>query len=292
MKESMEDNSRNLYSVLYEAIHSETGEELVIYKDDNDRIWAKPKSLLSDYESFTKVKQKENNNSKLYNTSFINNYSTLKYTSDIPKLKNEEQGFSSSVKSMITLLSNRNLVDKNIFLNLKNDDDLEHLIFNKIESYKDGDDLEQIFHLIQTWGGSTGRGIYIHGNKFDWNTIEKHYKCLVNDCISITSINEYAINKIFNSVESLYYSVKHMGVAFITKHTRYWMYKSVKYDALPIYDSIMAKFIMKKNSAEINQLKIYWNTMYEISKEKDINLMSLERQIFKVAYQSLRNRSY
>ncbi|MBO5916344.1 MAG: hypothetical protein J6Q25_05470, partial [Bacteroidales bacterium] len=129
-------------------------------------------------------------------------------------------------------------------------------------------------------------------NKFDWNTIEKHYKCLVNDCVSITSINEYAINKIFNSVESLYYSVKHMGVAFITKHTRYWMYKSVKYDALPIYDSIMAKFIMKKNSAEINQLKIYWNTMYEISKEKEINLMSLERQIFKVAYQSLRNRSY
>ena len=47
----------NIYRVLFEAKHSETLEDLVIYQDVNDesKIWARPKSMFLDKGRFTKI---------------------------------------------------------------------------------------------------------------------------------------------------------------------------------------------------------------------------------------------
>ena len=47
----------NIYRVLFEAKHSETLEDLVIYQEVNDetKIWARPKSMFLDKGRFTKI---------------------------------------------------------------------------------------------------------------------------------------------------------------------------------------------------------------------------------------------
>ena len=47
----------NIYRVLFEAKHSETLEDLVIYQDvkDETKIWARPKSMFLDKGRFTKI---------------------------------------------------------------------------------------------------------------------------------------------------------------------------------------------------------------------------------------------
>lgn len=80
-------------------------------------------------------------------------------------------------------------------------------------------------------------------------------------------------------------SVAHMGVAFITKHTRFWLNHTLGYNALPIYDSVMANCVMRKNVAETKHLSEYWTVMIAKARQLGIKLMPLERQIFKYAYE-------
>ena len=94
---------------------------------------------------------------------------------------------------MITLLTRKELVDNSIFDKLDNDDDLEALILHKIKSFNPGENLEEIFHLIQIWGGSTGREIYVMENEFNWNSIIHHYQRLVDTCMSVFKIDEITI---------------------------------------------------------------------------------------------------
>jgi hypothetical protein len=80
-------------------------------------------------------------------------------------------------------------------------------------------------------------------------------------------------------------------VAFITKHTRYWLYRTLEENALPIYDSIMAGYVMQRN-ADIKDLREYWDVVLAKSKQLSIGLVPLERQIFKYAYEELNGRKY
>ena len=98
-------------------------------------------------------------------------------------------------------------------------------------------------------------------------------------------MDEQAMCFVVDAVRQFDHSVEQMGVSFITKHTRYWLYKAVGYDALPIYDSIMARFVMQKKSATMIHLPEYWTAMMKKAKECEIGLMQLERQIFKFASQ-------
>ena len=86
-------------------------------------------------------------------------------------------------------------------------------------------------------------------------------------------------------------AVKFINVAFITKHTRYWLFRTLKENALPIYDSIMASYVMQRN-ADIKDLREYWKVMLAKAKQQGIGLVPLERHIFKYAYEELNGRKY
>jgi hypothetical protein len=104
-------------------------------------------------------------------------------------------------------------------------------------------------------------------------------------------ITEETLDVLVEAVNEFNRAVKFINVAFITKHTRYWLYRTLEENALPIYDSIMAGYVMQRN-ADIKDLREYWDVMLAKSKQLGIGLVPLERQIFKYAYEELNGRKY
>ncbi len=285
MGQYYKDYTGNIYRLLHEAKHSESKEEFVIYQAlyGNNEIWARPKDMFYGYD-FKEISREE----ALSIVSGIENFSpyfpNIKYKNEFGRLNDSIDIFSKSVRSMMTLLNDRDIVSADLYDNLKTDDDIENKIFGMVLSEDYEDKLQDIFHLIQTWGGVTGRHIYIRGNGFNWDDILPKYKILVNECLKVEEVNKNTISTLCQLVREINASIKYLGVSFITKHVRFWLYRNLGKNALPIYDSVMAKTVMNKQSVQIWNLEEYWLQMYYKSLELKIDLMPLERQIFKYSF--------
>ena len=149
-----------LYKVLCEANHFITNDRFVVFqKAGNENVtWilSKEQFLKEVYED-----QKTSEQSViLQKDSTTISFPELNYTQEIPPLV-DKGGLSKSVKSMVSLLDKKGIIFKTYFSGLKTDDDIEALILKKVVEYSCGDNVEEIFHLIQIWGGITGRGIYV-----------------------------------------------------------------------------------------------------------------------------------
>ena len=279
----------NLYRVLYEAKDSETCEELIVYQAmyGKGEVWVRPKEMFFEEGRFQYVEESEALKLIPIELNPKYRFPDIEYTATkIPLI--DEGKFSKNVKAMITL---RGKEDEFENLGVKNDDDLEEHIIRLIKSYKPGDNLEDIFHLIQIWGGNSGRGIYLFGDGFNWEKLKPHYQDLVDACLSMRDITEETLDVLVEAVSEFNRAVKFINVAFITKHTRYWLYRTLEGNALPIYDSIMAGYVMQRN-ADIKDLREYWDVMFAKSKQLGIGLVPLERQIFQYAYEELNGRKY
>ena len=195
------------------------------------------------YQSFNSSTQSTNSPIDSLPISFPK----INYTQEIQPLVDDGR-LSKSVKSMITLLENKGIIAKGILSEYKTDDDIETLILKKIEGYSYGDNIEDIFHLIQIWGGITGRGVYVLEDTFDWGKIARYYQNLVDKCLSIDSLCDDSIESLISAIAEFNTSVRHMGVSYITKHTRYWLYRSMGNNAFPIYDRIMARCVTQKST--------------------------------------------
>lgn len=279
----------NLYRVLYEAKDSETCEALIVYQAmyGKGEVWVRPKEMFFEEGRFQYVEESEALKLIPIELNPKYRFPDIEYTATkIPLI--DEGKFSKNVKAMITL---RGKEDEFENLGIKKDDDLEEHIIRQIKSYKPGDNLEEIFHLIQIWGGNSGRGIYLFGDGFNWEKLKPRYQDLVDACLSMRDITEETLDALVEAVSEFNRAVKFINVAFITKHTRYWLYRTLEENALPIYDSIMAGYVMQRN-ADIKDLREYWDVMLAKSKQLGIGLVPLERQIFKYAYEELNGRKY
>ena len=276
----------NIYRVLFEVKHTETGEDMVVYQAmyGNGDIWARPKGMFLDEGRFEKIDdhEAEKQISLYLNPKY--NFPNIKYVPELIDLIDKDS-LSRPVKAMITLLSKKNIITQDFCSDFKKDDDVEKEILRRIKEYSPGDNLEEIFHLIQIWGGATGRNIYIFDVGFCWDKVLEQYTRLVEACLSVSDISDSSINTLVDAVNKFDQSVAHMGVAFITKHTRFWLNRTLGNNALPIYDSIMANCIMRKNSVETKHLSEYWSVMIAKAQQLGIGLMPLERQIFKYTYE-------
>lgn len=276
----------NIYRVLCEAKHSETCEPLIVYQAmyGKGEVWVRPKEMFFEEGRFERLKEDEA--LAIIPVEFNPKYRfpDIEYKAEKVALIDDGH-LSKNVKAMITLLAKMKIVDENLFKGIESDDDLEQFIIDRIKSYHPGDDLEEIFHLIQIWGGNSGRGIYVFDKGgFKWKEeIAPHYQRLVDACLSTKDINEASVNNLVEVVKEFNKSVKNINVAFITKHTRYWLYRNLELNALPIYDSIMAGYVMQK-AIDIKDLQEYWKVMIAKAKQLGIGLVPLERQIFKFAY--------
>ena len=279
-----------VYRLVSVAKDSDTLDKIVVYQamyEDGD-IWVRPyeeffgkvdrDGMVRD--RFTKIDEKDAlEHAPLYLHPKYH-FPDIEYQAETPTMLNPEAGFSRGVKAMVSLLLRRNLVDESFFDGLFNDDDIEKEAIRQIRSYHPGEDPKSIFHLIQAWGGNSGRGIYLHGEGFNWNVLRPKYEILINTCINTAEINNVSISKLVKAVRSFDKSVDHLGVSFITKHVRFWLIRTLGNNALPIYDSIMANEVMRLNAVNAKHLAEYWKVMAAKAKQLGIGLVPLERQIF------------
>lgn len=267
----------NVYKLVGFAKDSETLEELVVYQAmyGEGEMWARPKE-----DFFGKVERDGKEMNRFEELNGKGMFPDIEYTGrKLPLTLGE---FSRGVRAMITLLQKRQIVPLGFFQGLQSDDELEEEALRRIRNYQDGEDLESIFHLIQTWGGSTGRGVYIRGNGFDWSVIEPAYRELVESCLSVRTLTGDSIAFLSSAVNGFNQRIRHIGVSFITKHTRFWLHKSLgEKNALPIYDKIMAGFVMGKDSALGKDLAEYWTVMINEAQRHQVGLVPFERQLFR-----------
>ncbi|MBP5487430.1 MAG: DUF1653 domain-containing protein [Bacteroidales bacterium] len=279
-----------VYRLLSVAKDSETLDKIVVYQamyDDGD-IWVRPydeffgkvdrDGMVRD--RFTKIDEKEAlEHAPLYLHPKYH-FPDIEFQADTPTMLNPEAGFSRGVKAMVSLLVRHGFVSGGFFEGYFNDDDIEKEAIRQIKSYHPGEDPKNIFHLIQAWGGNSGRGIYLHGEGFNWNELRPKYETLIKACIDTAEITDESLAKLVKAVRLFDRSVDHLGVSFITKHVRFWLIRTLGNNALPIYDSIMANEVMRMNAVNAKHLAEYWKVMAAKAKQLGIGLVPLERQIF------------
>lgn len=169
---------------------------------------------------------------------------------------------------------------------------LEQEIFKLIENYAQAkEERLRIFHLIQIWGGFSGRNIYLNSKDgFNWDEIDPQYEKLINVCRSIKDHSLDSRGKVLKAIKEFNKSVKGIGISFITKHTRFWLYNGTGDNMLPIFDSIMAIGYMKDNNISYKRLKLYWGRIIGEADEKKVSLAEYERMIFNQIAPKLREK--
>ena len=204
----------------------------------------------------------------------------------------------------------KNNVDKSIITNTRKIghvykgfqflNELEEYLFERISSFSNikeisDEELIDIFHNIQIWGGKTGRMIYVtnkqkfpenYKGRFDYNFDLSAYRRLVSRCLNlkkhmlpdwIKAVSDWA----FQVNEDL----KGFSTSFSTKHIRFWLYNKLQDESLPIFDDIIQSGFNNINTYNLNlrkqtDLEFYWKQMVEKSRKENISLVKLERLLF------------
>ncbi len=190
-----------------------------------------------------------------------------------------------SPRSMFSVLFNRGIIDGDFLNGIHNMTELEEHIFELIDNYPENHaSKERIFHLIEIWGGIMGRGFYCK-QPFNWNDIEPLYNGLANDFLAINDLDNNTLENAANAIR-IFYNALHnvgyhgMGIAFITKHSRFWMHKNMPNSMLPIYDSTFATNVMEQTTTQFRHLLPFWIGMVAKAEQEHVSLSSLERQLF------------
>lgn len=214
-------------------------------------------------------------------------FPNINYVNNLAPLHgNEDNALPPSPRAMFTLLVNKSIVDVEFLNGINNMVDLEATIFEMIDHYPENEaSLERIFHLIQIWGGRTGRGIYVN-QVFHWEDVVQVYEPFIDLIRAFPLIDQHNINIAVGAVDAfrndlhvIHYTG--MGVAFITKHVRFWMHRNLPDNMLPIYDSTFSEHIMHRGrQAQQQDLLNYWNAMVAKAAQEQVSLSSLERQLF------------
>lgn len=147
---------------------------------------------------------------------------------------------------------------------------LEQRIFDYVENYGgSSDERLRVFHLIQIWGGNTGRNIYVQGEGLKWEKVDKHYKTFVDVCLSIKGYSEADFRKAFYAAVEFNKNVKNISYSFITKHIRFWGYKNLKEWVFPPYDSVMSCNYMKQ-CYDYHDIVFFWKKIFAEALEKKL----------------------
>lgn len=215
------------------------------------------------------------------------NFPDIHYVNDFQPLQpiNGGDGFGPSPKGMFTLLQRENLVGPDFLHGIGNMAELENTVFEMIDGYDGEDDLlERIFYLIEVWGGITGRGLFLR-QRFRWHEFAPVYRQLVDRCLEIHEVTDDSCMAVYNAIQSFQEGMgeihyRGMGIAFITKHTRFWMHRNLPDSMLPIYDSTFSSKLMGKKTTSVRDLLPFWRGMIHKAAQEGVSLTALERQLF------------
>lgn len=203
---------------------------------------------------------------------------TLDLTDQLPPLTEDAL---PSIRAMRTVLKKRNfdffLAENTQSVDLDFVQRLEEHILETTSciGQKSDDLLLKYFNSIQLWGGKTGRNIYVRDGGIQINLCLKNYRTLITACHS-----QGRISDIFDATRNFLDATKNFGTAFVTKHTRFLTSVNPQFGGLPIYDSIIATKLYSRRQVQVDHVVGYWNEMLEVARQKNCNLLVLERAIF------------
>ncbi len=162
--------------------------------------------------------------------------------------------------------------------------------------------LQQVFHLVQIWGGEHGRYIYVQGPAFDWEAICPHYRRLVEavlqwgagrevDEVQVAGLNVEAMSdaaKAFN--EAMKVQGRRLGISFITKHVHFWSCAVCHDREVPIFDRFLAQGLGV--ALTWRNLAPYWRDMYRKADAEGLRVSALERELFICFRREMNKRNF
>ena len=159
--------------------------------------------------------------------------------------------------------------------------DLEELIKSQIrEIVVQGtypkDRIEEVFHLIQLWGGNTGRSIYVKKNGFEENWSFEAYQKIAKIC---TACKSQELPQVLKCLEEQMKHIEHWGLAFASKHYSFWN-RNCETSRLAIFDSILCKGLFGKKTPNSKLYIKYLAAISEFADEHRIPIHNVERSLF------------
>jgi hypothetical protein len=202
-------------------------------------------------------------------------------------IQNSER-LKKSIKGMLTIFKTYNIkIDTNRFINEQTIDfgkatlEIEVHISSLINGYlidENDNKLIDIFHYIHFWGGITGRLIYVKKGGFAKNFNVKTYKAIVD---KIKVLKQDTLCEDLKEIEKLFISFPYIGVAYGTKHLRFWSITSNKNKIeLPILDSIIAKNMFDTKYFAWRHYCSYVIQMREEAINRKVSVTAFERQLY------------
>lgn len=200
---------------------------------------------------------------------------------DSPRLKR-------TIIRMQTLLSTYNIpIDTNTFVNKQTIDfglatsEIENHIGKLVRQYSENrqeEILKQVFHYIHFWGGITGRGVYVQKGGFEKNFKLENYKKIVDKMIFL---KQDTLCEDLKEIEKLFISIPNVGVAYGTKHLKFWSFYANKEKIdLPILDSILTIRLLYRCNPTWKDYYPYVIQMQEEAKNRKISVTALERTLY------------
>jgi hypothetical protein len=156
---------------------------------------------------------------------------------------------------------------------------LEQHILSEMRGYLDDPNdakLSHIFHTVQLWGGKTGRYIYTKSGGFRLNyngSAYAHFARWAADCSAIPT--EQRVAELRGASDS----IRYCGVAFGTKHARFWAQASGA-PPLPIYDRLLSQGAFGFDVPHWSHYTAYVQEMVNHAEQLGINVYQLERLAF------------
>ncbi|MCB1207635.1 MAG: hypothetical protein KDN18_25510 [Verrucomicrobiae bacterium] len=150
---------------------------------------------------------------------------------------------------------------------------LERLIGDEIASSQvnaEEQALSRIFHLIQLWGGKSGRNIYVMGGGYAENYNVSAYRSMIQVAISGRPVPDAV---------SAAGQISHFGISFATKHLRYWSLFAGD-GSFAIYDKLMARGCMGHNQPSWSHYDRYLQELAVAASALETTVNQLERSCF------------
>jgi len=150
--------------------------------------------------------------------------------------------------------------------------------------------LQQVFHLVQIWGGNHGRYIYVQGPAFDWAAICPHYRALVEavlhwgdggsiDGIAVEDLDVEALVEAAVAMNAAMRAQgRKLGLSFITKHVHFWSCAVSVDREVPIFDRFLAQGLGVPLTWR--NLGPYWRDMFNKADAEGLRVSALERKLF------------
>lgn len=193
-----------------------------------------------------------------------------------------------SIKGILTLFKTYSIsIGQEEFINDQTEDfgnatlKIEKHIGELIQEYcknKTDEKLVEIFHYIHLWGGITGRFIYLRNGGFDNNFSIEIYKTIVEKIIALQlDTLEYDLKVI----KKLFISIPFIGVAYGTKHIRFWsIYANKNNIHLPVLDRIISVGLFNTPYCAWRQYYTYVQQMHEEAEKRKVSITALERKLY------------